>query len=241
MGDFSSRPSRPLPSETDAATATRLQVENLFVNFGLTVHPTKSVVIDTQILSALPLMCPQPRRRLLAAFSGALPHTPSANVLLQRRSNCLRYLKDGVRPLTVLDVRLNSQRRSQHHERDRAHGPRGQRCGQRRRARALHCCCFPVYRRPARGRLSVRNASPLVLVRCSARFAGGRRVRHAPWTQSRASRRGHGVGMSAFVWAKSGDITAENVRSLRGTRAGGSPRRLQATRAMPGLSRKLLS
>jgi len=50
-------------SKTDAATETRLQVEALFANPGLTVHPTEVAVTGPRILPALTFMCPQPRRR----------------------------------------------------------------------------------------------------------------------------------------------------------------------------------
>jgi len=76
---------RPSPSKTDAATETRLQVEALFANPGLTVHPTKGAVTGTRTHPALTLVCPQPRRRWMGAFSGKLPHIPSATALPQRR------------------------------------------------------------------------------------------------------------------------------------------------------------
>jgi len=179
MYDFSRRPLGPSPSKSDAATETRLQVEALFGNPGLTVHPTKGAVTGTRTHPALTLVCPQPRRRWMGEFSGKLPHTPSATALPPRRYNLVWYPKDGVGPLKVLDGRLNSLRRRHHHERDRAHGPRGKRRCHPRQARSLHCSLFPVHRRPARGGLSMRIVSPLVLVRFYARSAGGRRVRHA--------------------------------------------------------------
>jgi len=169
----------PSPSKPDAATETRLQVEALFANPGLTMHPTKGAVTGTRTHPALTLVCPQPRRRWMGEFSGKLPHTPSATALPQRRCNLVWYPKDGVGPLKVLDGRLNSLRRRHHHERDRAHGPRGKRRCQPRHARSLHYSLSPVHRRPARGRLSMRIVSALVLVRFYARSAGGRRVRHA--------------------------------------------------------------
>ena len=81
--EFSRRPSGPSPSKTDAATATRLQVETLCANLGLTVHPTKDAVIDMQIHPELPLVSPQPRRRLLRTVLGKLPNTPSVTALPQ--------------------------------------------------------------------------------------------------------------------------------------------------------------
>ena len=179
MDDFSRRPSGPSPSKIDAATETRLQVEALFANLGLTVHPKKGAVIGTRMHPALPLVCRQPRRRFLGEFSGKLPHTPSKTALPQRRDNLLWYPKDGVGPLTFSVSRLIIQRRRQHHERDRAHGPRGTRRCQPQQACSLHYSYLPFFRGPARGRLAVRIVSPLVLVRFCARSAGGHPVRHA--------------------------------------------------------------
>jgi len=179
MDDVSRRPSGPLPSKTDAATQTRPQVEARFANLGLMMHTTKDAVTGTRIHPPLPLVCPQPRRCFLGEFSGKLPHTPSATSLPQPRNNLLRYPKDSAGPLKVLDGRLDSQRRRQHHERVKAHGPRGKRRCQPRQARSLHYSLFPVHSRPPRGRQSVRIVSPLVLVRFCSRSAGGRRVRHS--------------------------------------------------------------
>jgi len=81
--------------------------------------------------------------------------------------------------MKVLDCRLNSLRRRHHHERDRAHGPRGKRRSRPRQARSLHNGLFPVHRRPARGRQSMRIVSPLVSVRFYSRSTGGGRVLHA--------------------------------------------------------------
>ena len=68
--EFSRRPSGTSPSKTDAATATRLQVETLCANFSLTVQPTKDALIGVRIHPALQPVCPQPRRCLLRTFTG---------------------------------------------------------------------------------------------------------------------------------------------------------------------------
>ena len=81
--EFSRRPSGPSPSQTDAATATRLQVETLCANFSLTVQPTKDALIGMRIHPALQPVCPQPRRCLLRTFTGKLPNTPSVTALPQ--------------------------------------------------------------------------------------------------------------------------------------------------------------
>ena len=179
MDDFGRRPSGPSPSQTDAATEARLPVEALFANTGPTVHATKGAVTGTRTHSALTLVCPQPRRRLMGEFSGKLPHIPSATALPQRQNNLVWYPKDGVGPLKVPDGRLDSLRRRHRHERERAHGPRGKRRCQPLQARSLHYSLFPVHRRPARGRLSMRIVSPLVLAGFYARSVGGLRVRYA--------------------------------------------------------------
>jgi len=81
--EFSRRPSGPSPSQTDAATATRLQVETLCANLSLTVYPTKDALIGMLIHPALPPVCPKPRRRLLRTFREKLPNTPSVTALPQ--------------------------------------------------------------------------------------------------------------------------------------------------------------